>query len=175
MNRDRTAPAALDDDGIAKRKWRMLDRLRSFLGGLSAPAGKSEIAADDPRVAAAALMFHVIDADGIRDEAERRQLRQSLSQAYSIAGSELDGVIAAGESAEREAIDLFAFTSVLNRSLDEAAKVEFIAILWQMVFADGEMNEIEDNIVWRVAELIGVSPRDRMLARQRIRDGSAQG
>lgn len=151
----------------------MLDRLRTFFGGLTGPAGKSEIGADDPRVAAAALMFHVIDADGVRDETERRQLRQSLANAYSITGAELDSVIEAGEAAEREAIDLFAFTSVLNRNLDDTAKVEFIAILWQMVFADGEMNEIEDNIVWRVAELIGVSPRDRMLARQRVRDGEA--
>lgn len=150
----------------------MLDRLMSFFSGLAADAREGETQPDDPRVAAAALMVHIIDADGVRSEAERTQLREALSRAYALSGDQLDDVIAAGEAADRDAVDLFSFTSVLNRRLDEAAKVDFIGLLWEMVFADGELHELEDNIVWRVAELIGVSPRDRMLARQRVRDAS---
>jgi uncharacterized tellurite resistance protein B-like protein len=146
----------------------MLDRLKSFFGSLT-DQSRQMVAADDPRVAAAALMFHVIDADGVRDEAERQRLADVLSGAYALSGLELEHVMAAGEEADRDAVDLFAFTSVLNRGLDETAKVEFIGILWEMVYADGELHELEDNIVWRVAELIGVSPRDRVLERQRVR------
>lgn len=148
----------------------MLERLKTFFDSLSGNPRQRTPRADDPRVAAAALMIHVIDADGVRDETERRRMADMLARAYSLAGDELEGVMAAGEEADREAVDLFAFTSVLNRALDEAAKIEFIGILWEMVYADGEAHELEDNTVWRVAELIGVSPRDRMLERQRVRD-----
>ncbi len=149
----------------------MLGRLRSFLrdlprGGSAATAGSD----DDPRVAAAALMFHVIDADGSRDAAEKRKLREVMSSAYSVSGDELDRLIEAGEAAEREAVDLYAFTSVLLRHLGPEAKIEFIRVLWEMVYADGEAHELEDNVVWRVAELIGVDGRDRVLMRQRVRD-----
>lgn len=150
----------------------MLDRLKAFFGALSEKTEKNRLGTDDPRVAAAALMFHVIDADGVREEAERLRLREVLAEAYALSGRELDRVVSAGEAAGREAIDLFAFTSVLNRRLDEAAKVELIGLLWDMVYADGELHELEDNIVWRVAELIGVSTRDRMLERRRARDDS---
>ena len=61
-----------------------------------------------------------------------------------------------GEAADREAVDLYAFTSVIKNRLDHAARVEFIEILWEIVLADGELHELEDNIVWRVAELIAV-------------------
>lgn len=148
----------------------MLDRLKAFLNSLSDHPRNRAPQADDPRVAAAALMFRVVDADGVRDEAERRRLADMLAGTYALSGGELDRVLEAGEEADREAIDLFAFTSVLNRALDEAAKIEFIGILWELVYADGELHELEDNLVWRVAELIGVSPRDRVLARQRVRD-----
>lgn len=148
----------------------MLDRLKSFFGTLTEKPREDALGVDDPRVAAAALMVHIIDADGVRDEAERKRLRDLLADAYGLSGNELDQVVSAGEEAEREAVDLFAFTSVLNRSLDEAKKVDLIALLWEIVYADGEMHELEDNIVWRVSELIGVSPRDRMLMRQRVRD-----
>jgi uncharacterized tellurite resistance protein B-like protein len=36
------------------------------------------------------------------------------------------------------------------------------------VFADGVVNELEDNMVWRTAELLGVSSRDRMILRKRV-------
>jgi uncharacterized tellurite resistance protein B-like protein len=148
----------------------MLERLKSFLRSLPGSGADAAPAdADDPRVAAAALMFHVIDADGVRDEAERRRLREILSQAYAITGRELDAVIDAGEEAEREAVDLYTFTSVLKRHLDEKARVEFVGLLWEMVYADGELHELEDNVVWRVAELIGVSSRDRTDMRRRVR------
>lgn len=148
----------------------MLDRLKSFFGALTETPRKDVLGVDDPRVAAAALMVHIIEADGVRDEAERKRLRDLLADAYDLSGDTLDEVVSAGEKAEREAVDLFAFTSVLNRSLDETRKVDLIALLWEIVYADGEMHELEDNIVWRVSELIGVSPRDRMLMRQRVRD-----
>lgn len=151
----------------------MLDRLKLFFASLSDQPQPKPVAEDDARVAAAALMFHVIDADGVRDDSERQRLADVLSSTYALSGDELERIMIAGEKADREAVDLFAFTSVLNRTLDEAAKVEFIGILWEMVYADGELHELEDNIVWRVAELIGVSQRDRMLERKRVRD--AQG
>ncbi len=148
----------------------MLERLRSFFGSLPDRKQANEFSADDPRVAAAALMVHVVEADGISDESELTRLRELLAEAYKLSGRELDRVVAAGDAAHRESVDLFSFTSVLNRRLDENAKIEFIGILWEMVYADGELHEVEDNVVWRVAELIGVSSRDRVTMRRQVRD-----
>ena len=36
-----------------------------------------------------------------------------------------------------------------------------------MAYADGKADEIEENIVWRVAELLGVSSRDRLILKQK--------
>lgn len=152
----------------------MLDKLMSFLGSLG-ESDRDGMSSDDPRVAAAALMIHVIEADGVQGDAERTRLREALASAYGVGGHELETLVSAGEEAERDAVDLFAFTSVLNRALDEQAKVEFIGILWEMVYADGESHELEDNMVWRIAELIGVAPRDRVLMRQRVRNGQDDG
>jgi uncharacterized tellurite resistance protein B-like protein len=140
----------------------MFDRLIAFLQGLPAGADEPRLRADDdPRVAAAALMFHVMDADGVRSDNERATLRQALQDGFNLAGEELDAVLKAGERAEHEAIDLYAFTSVINRHLDEPQRMELIALIWQVVYADGEAHELEDNTVWRVAELIGVDQRSR--------------
>lgn len=144
----------------------MLDRLLSFLKDIPGAQAVSD-PSDDPRVAAAALMIHVMDADGIRRSGESTALRQSLSETYGLTGDALDALLAAGEKADQEAIDLYAFTSVLRRHLDATARVEFIGLMWDVVYSDGELHELEDNTVWRVAELIGVERQDRIAARQR--------
>jgi uncharacterized tellurite resistance protein B-like protein len=74
----------------------------------------------------------------------------------------------AAEEAEADAVDLYAFTSVLKRHYDENARAEFIRLMWEMVLSDGEMHELEDNLVWRVAELIGIDTRTRVNMRQSV-------
>lgn len=147
----------------------MLDRLISFLNKLPDTGNRRRAEADDPRVAAAALMVHVIHADGLLQDSEKAKLRAVLSQAYSLKGVDLERLVEAGEEADREAIDLYAFTHVLKRHLDQDQRIEFIGLLWTMAYADGRVDELEDNTVWRVAELIGVDSRDRIAARQRIK------
>jgi uncharacterized tellurite resistance protein B-like protein len=40
--------------------------------------------------------------------------------------------------------------------------------MWEIVYADGELHELEDNVVWRVAELIGVDSRERIALRHLV-------
>jgi uncharacterized tellurite resistance protein B-like protein len=147
----------------------MFDRLLEFLGDLpGAKSGRKALTADDPKVAAAALMFHVMDADGNRREVESTRLKALLAEAYGLSGRELDELVQAGEKADQEAIDLYAFTSVLKRNLTREGCAEFVKIMWEIVYADGELHELEDNVVWRVAELIGVDSRERIALRQLV-------
>ena len=41
-------------------------------------------------------------------------------------------------------------------------------MLWEIAMADYVVREFESNLVWRVAELLGVSARDRELLRKTV-------
>ena len=41
-------------------------------------------------------------------------------------------------------------------------------MMWEIVYADGQRDELEDNLLWRAADLLGVSSRERIELRQRI-------
>lgn len=147
----------------------MLERLQKLFQSMGGHEKSTRrLTRDDPRVAAAALFFHVVDADGDVSPSERRRLRDIVAEAYELKGPELDAVIRAGELADEEAVDLYAFTSVLKRALETEQRVSFVELLWEIVYADGERHELEENVVWRVAELLGVSSRQRVWARQRV-------
>ena len=144
----------------------MFERVLSFLKELPGGAGESVPREDDPRIAAAALMYHVVNADGVLQHAEWERIKDLLAETYGVGGQELDELVEAGKKADLEAVDLYQFTSVLKRHLDAEARIEFIRVMWEVVFADGEAHELEDHTLWRVAELIGVDRRDRIHARQ---------
>lgn len=143
----------------------MFEKFMSFLGGLGDTAKAAS--ANPEQLAAAALMFAVMDADGVRHEAERETLRDLLEETYHLGDSSLDKLVIEAEAAEAESVDLYQFTSSIVK-LSEEQRLHFIELLWEVVFADGELHEMEDNVVWRIAELIGVSPRERIEARRRV-------
>ena len=147
----------------------MFEQFLAFLREIAGDSGSAAaVEADSPAVAAAAILFHVMDADGVRAEAERAVLEREIASEFGADGAALTDILKAGEAAEQEAVDLYGFTSIIKRQLDEEARVAFIGMMWEIVYADGVRHEMEDNIVWRVAELIGVSSEDRVRTRRAV-------
>ena len=116
----------------------MFDSFRDFMRSIgTADSAVDERGADDPRVAAAALLFHVVDADGIVTPAERERLHAVLAEEFELGASETARIVEAGEAADAEAVDLYRFTSVLNAELDEERRSRFIEHLWEVTYVDG--------------------------------------
>ena len=76
--------------------------------------------------------------------------------------------MAAATQAEQEAIDLYRFTSLLNRCLDENGRLQIVEMMWQVAYADSRVTEFEDNLIWRAADLLHVPSRTRIELRQRV-------
>lgn len=144
----------------------MFERFQAFFQNLTADRPKSGFAPDDPRIAVAALCMQVMEADGKIQDSEKKRLRKLLKEQYALDGKQLDALIAAGKEAESAAVDYFRFTSDLKRHLDNEQRLELIGVLWDIVYADGERSEMEDHVIWRIADLLGVSARERIMKRQ---------
>ncbi|SFB25271.1 Uncharacterized conserved protein, tellurite resistance protein B (TerB) family [Rhizobium sp. NFR07] len=145
----------------------MLDRIQAFLHTLTSSHHDGEFAPDDPRVAFVALCFQVMEADGNVSEKEQQKFRDLLRERYDLSRDRLNSLIETGHRAGSEAVDYYRFTSDLRRHLvKEDDRVELLGILWDIVYADGQRSEIEDHVIWRIADLLGVSSRDRVLQRQ---------
>jgi uncharacterized tellurite resistance protein B-like protein len=146
----------------------MLNAFKKFIREVTFGEADKTFAEDDHRLAAAALLFHLIDVDGIIEDSESRKLKQILQDHYSLSETETDELIKVARMRDQEAVDLYGFTSVLKRKTDEAERLAIVEMMWEVVYADGHVHEFEDNTIWRVAELLGISTRDRMTLRQKV-------
>jgi uncharacterized tellurite resistance protein B-like protein len=147
----------------------MFDALKSFFAEVSgAEAPARSFGEEDYRLAAVALLVHVANVDGETTLSERRRLKTIIAARFGLDAKETSELIATAEHSDREAVDFYRFTSVLKRALDDDRRQKIVEMLWDIAFADGVVDEIEENTIWRIAELIGVSTRDRVLLRQRV-------
>jgi len=142
----------------------MLAKLRQFIADVVAPSEPAALALDDSgyRLAATALLIHVISLDGEPSAVEKRKLHALLETRFGLDPGSADRLIASATLLEGDAVDLYQFTSVIMRTVDENGRLRIIEMMWQLVFADGTVTEFEENVVWRAADLLGVSSRDRI-------------
>lgn len=146
----------------------MLEAIRDWITRLSRAGEHETVVPVDHRLAVAAILVHIVAVDGVVTADEKRRLREVLAKHYELSTEATEALVEEAGRRDDEAVDLYAFTSVLKRELDEDGRREVVELMWEMVYADGEVSEFEDNVVWRVAELIGISTRDRVGIRQRI-------
>ena len=146
----------------------MFEILRKFISDLNAAEEPETLLHSRKELAQAALMYHVIAVDGVIHEEERQRMAEVLARQFDLNEEETHQLAVEARDAEHAAIDLYKFTSILIRSLDEHDRIGMVENLWEMVFADGVLHELEDNVVWRIAELLGVSSKDRMALKQRV-------
>jgi uncharacterized tellurite resistance protein B-like protein len=148
----------------------MLDGLRQFIADVVSPTTHEHRALDNAghRLAATALLIHVISLDGQPSDVEKRKLHSLIESHFGLDPGTADQLIASAMLVEGEAVDLYHFTSVIMRSVDEEGRLRIVEMMWQLVYADGQVSEFEDNVVWRAADLLGVSSRDRIDLKHRV-------
>lgn len=123
---------------------------------------------EELRLAAAALLVHATAIDGEVATEERRKLKALLQTHFGLGDDEARRLIREAIVRDHGAVDLHRFTSVLYAQLDQDGRKQIIEMLWEIAMADRVVHEFESNLVWRVAELLGVSARDRELLRKTV-------
>ncbi|MCP3404219.1 TerB family tellurite resistance protein [Bradyrhizobium sp. CCGB01] len=149
----------------------MLDGLRQFIADIVAPQAQDRAFGDsDYRLAATALLVHVVSLDGQPTATEQRKLHSLIESHFGLDHGTADRLIADATEVEGEAVDLYHFTSVIMRSLDEEGRKRIVQMMWELVYADGQVTEFEDNVVWRASDLLGISQRDRIELKHAVAD-----
>ena len=154
----------------------MLNVLKNFVAEFTNPdIAPRGFGADDYRLAAAALLVHAAMSDGEFSDAERERLHALIRQRFELDDSAAVELIEQATAAEQDAVDLYHFTRVLKDRLDYDNRCRIVEMLWQIAYADGEVSPVEDNLIWRVADLIAVDSRERIALRHRVAEGTPPG
>jgi uncharacterized tellurite resistance protein B-like protein len=146
----------------------MLEEIKAFFAELSGGKEAPHFDENDYRLAAASLLVHLATLDHELSEADRATLHALLKSRFDLTDELTAELIDAAVAADHDAVDFYHFTHTLMRTLDASGRQRIVEMMWQLVYADHHVTEFEENVMWRVADLLGVSARQRIELKERV-------
>ena len=138
----------------------MIDRLFDLFQNLVSENRPAIDTNEGIMLAATALMFEVARSDQVKQEIELTTIETILTETLNISPEHVLELMSAAEETVEAAHDLYQFTQVINDVFDYRNKKQLVFAMWQIAFADGQVEAIEDHMIRRVAGLIHVSHAD---------------
>lgn len=160
----RGRPVSPADQKITQKMFRSL---KTFISTLVEHEWSTP-AVSKLQLATAALLMRVATVHNEMSQARRAKLHAVLRSHFDLDDLATARLLEESAAVDRIAVDLYHFTRQLNQFLNDESRRRLVRLMWEVVYADGRVNELEDNIIWRVSDLLGVSTRQRVELRQQI-------
>ena len=146
-----------------------LTTLVSYLAGDPPPRTRANDY--NRRLVTAALLTRVATVHSEMSEVRREALYRILLSNFALDDHSTARLLEEAIAINRNATDLYRFIRQLNEILDDDGRSQLVRMMWEVVYADGPANEFDKNIIWRAADLLGVSSRRRVELRQKVSVG----
>lgn len=111
-------------------------------------------------LASAALMIETARADFTQHPEEEAALEDLLCASLSLSREEVHALVERASKQLDAATSLYEFTRVINDHYSLTEKLELIAAMWQVAYADGNLDKYEEHLIRQVAELTYVPHQD---------------
>ena len=93
---------------------------------------------------------------------EEKKILDLLQSYFDLNADDAQSLLEIAIKEEENATDLYAYTNVIKKELDLNDRKKIIDMMWQIIITDENFDPYENNLVWRVAELIGIGTRERV-------------
>lgn len=119
-------------------------------------------------LAAAVLMVEAARMDETVDPAEQARILALVQDRYHLSQADAAALVEQALSVTEGAAPWQTYTAILKDRLSYEERVQLIEMLWEVVYADGILHDLESSLLRRVAGLLYVSDHDRGAARLRV-------
>ena len=136
---------------------RIIDQVVDAISAPTATDSGSEDREAALRMATAVLMLDVARADHTFDESEFDRILTLVQEHFNIPAQQAAELVNAAHEKAEDAVSAHDFTQVLHEHLDEDEKARIVALLWEIAYADGQLDKYEDAFVLKISDLLHVS------------------
>lgn len=134
----------------------LFNQLADALKDPSTSADAAESRQSALRTATAVLMLDVALADKTVDEREVSRILELVKARFDLAKDDAADLIETARGSAEEMVSLHEFTDTLHKHMSEAEKTQVMSLLWDIAYADGELNKYEDALILKIGDLLYV-------------------
>ncbi len=101
------------------------------------------------------LMFEIAISDGNLDEAELKIIKERAS-VVSGKDTKVSSIIKKIIDEAQESVSFYPYVKKINETHNNKEKEDLLKILWQLVTADSIVDAYEENLYFKIAELLKI-------------------
>ncbi|MBD8514516.1 TerB family tellurite resistance protein [Photobacterium sp. WH77] len=153
----------------------MFQQLRVLFRQVMNEGSDDGAAVDTPslHLAMASLLCEVADADHSRDPSEESAKVHLLVKLLEVDDTQARALLHEAQTRSEQSVSVFEFTNKL-RSLSAEERYRLIEAMWQVAFADGILDPVEEAVIRQVAELIYVDHATFIKAKLSAQAGASE-
>lgn len=136
---------------------KLLDRVTAAISTPAVDSDNGEDRAAALRLSTAVLMIDVARADHVFEESEFERVLQLVESHFALQPEDAAELVNLASDKAENLTSAYEFTSELHKHLDAAEKARIVGLLWQIAYADGELDKYEDSLVLKISDLLHVS------------------
>ena len=140
-----------------------------FLSKLSPAPGANR--PDPVSIAACALLLEIAHADDVFAEEERVRILRAVREDLGVAPEDVGEVVRLAEAERRESVDLYQFTRLVAERFSREQRLRLIEVIWGIVYSDGTLTAVENQLARRIAELLGFQHPEVQAVREKVKEG----
>ena len=144
----------------------MFDKLAQLFSATKTPTETDEQHLS--QLAATALLIELCRADNSVDAVEIAEVISIAQSTFKLSEQAAEKLLEDAQQKNNEATSLFEFTEIINNYFDKAAKYQLIKNIWQVAYADKKIDQHEDHLIRKVADLIYVGHGDFIRAKHEV-------
>ena len=122
----------------------------------------------DLRQASVQLMLEVARCDTSITDVERHAIIKTLELRSGLSESALNEMMDSSEESVDKSISFHQHIKLVNEQFDREKKIELITQMWEVAYADGQLDKHEEAFIRQVSDLIYIKHRDFMQAKHRV-------
>jgi len=149
----------------------VLNKIASLLAAKKDGAG-GDAGGRDRRItiAACVLLLEMAGADDEFAASEMDRIREILTGDLAVAPDDVGAILAVAGEEREGAMDLWTYTNVINENYSKAEKLKLIEMIWEIAYSDGRLDQYEDHLVHKLANLLHVSHGELISAKLRVKE-----
>jgi uncharacterized tellurite resistance protein B-like protein len=138
-----------------------------FLSRLSSPEEPHR--PDAVAIAACALLLEIAHADDVFAPEERERIVRAMREDLGVPAADVAEVVRLAEQERRESVDLYQFTKLVGTEFSRVERLRLVEVIWGVVYADGELSAVENQLARRIAELLGFQHPEVQAVREKVK------
>ena len=109
------------------------------------------------KLATAVLMIDVARADHIFEDSEFDRVLKLVERHFDLTAEQAAELVNIADEKAEDLVSLHEFTQRLHNNLNEREKERVVGMLWEIAYADGQLDKYEDSLVLKISDLLHVS------------------